>query len=111
MTSSPVALAAKPSGAYTLGMNSGANASTEPEKLRPALHFKIERMNEAQLRLLNQVLAQIEIEELSGRLGDLFDQDQAQGKLQRIPELVRQFRARRHRRAPQGRCVRPQKGN
>jgi hypothetical protein len=75
-------------------MNSGTQTSMEPEKLKPALHLKIERMNEAQLRLLNRVLAQIEIEELSGRLCDQFDQDQAQGKLQRIPELVRQFRAK-----------------
>ena len=64
----------------------------EPEKLRPALHDKIERMDGTQLTLLNRVLLQLEAEELAGRLGDAFDQDQAQGLQQRIPELVKACR-------------------
>ena len=36
---------------------------------------------------------QIEAEDLADRLGKSFDQDQDRGKLRRIPELVRQFRA------------------
>jgi len=68
-------------------------APAEPEKLKPLLHLKIERMDTAQLRVLNRVLMQIEAEDLADRLGKSFDQDQDQGKLRRIPELVRQFRA------------------
>jgi len=68
-------------------------APVEPEKLKPMLHLKIERMDTAQLRVLNRVLMQIEAEDLADRLGTSFDQDHDQGKLRRIPELVRQFRA------------------
>ena len=74
-------------------MNSGTQQPSEREKLKPVLHSKIERMNEDQLRLLNRVLLQIEAEDLADRLSEGFEQDQAQDKLRRIPELVRQFRA------------------
>jgi hypothetical protein len=64
----------------------------EPEKLKPALHDKIERMDGVHLSLLNRVLLQLEAEELAARLGEGFDKDHEQGLLQRIPELVKQFR-------------------
>jgi hypothetical protein len=64
----------------------------EPEKLKPALHDKIERMDGLHLSLLNRVMQQLEAEELAGRLGEGFDKDYEQGLLGRIPELVRQFR-------------------
>ena len=65
----------------------------EPEKLKPLLHEKIEHMDGRQLSLLNRVLLQVEAEELADRLGDAFDMDREQGKLRRISELVKQFRA------------------
>jgi hypothetical protein len=64
----------------------------EPEKLKPVLHDKIERMDGWHLSLLNRVLLQIEAEELAGRLSEDFDHDNEQGLLRRIPELVKQFR-------------------
>ena len=65
----------------------------EPEKLKPVLHEKIERMNGEQLTLVSQVLLQVEAEELADRLNEAFDQVREQGKLRRISELVKQFRA------------------
>ena len=65
----------------------------EPEKLKPALHEKIERMDAEHLSLLNRVLLQVEAEELADRLNEAFDQDREQGRLRRISELVKQFRA------------------
>jgi hypothetical protein len=65
----------------------------EPEKLKPVLHEKIERMNGEQLSLVNKVLLQVEAEEVADRLNDAFDKDREQGKLRRISELVKQFRA------------------
>jgi hypothetical protein len=65
----------------------------EPEKLKPALHEKIERMDAEHLSLLNRVLLQVEAEELADRLNEAFDNDREQGKLRRISELVKQFRA------------------
>ena len=64
----------------------------EPEKLKPVLHEKIERMNGEQLTLVSQVLLQVEAEELADRLNEAFDKDREQGKLRRITELVKQFR-------------------
>jgi len=68
-------------------------APIEPEKLKPVLHLKIERMNGQQLSLLNHIMLQLEAEDLAERLGTAFDEDRAQDKLRRIPELVRRFRA------------------
>jgi hypothetical protein len=64
-----------------------------PEKLKPVLHEKIDRMNGEQLVLLDRVLLQIEAEERIDRLAEAFDRDEAEGKFQQIVELVRQFRA------------------
>jgi hypothetical protein len=65
----------------------------DPEKLKPVLHEKIERMNGRQLSLVNKVLLQVEAEELADRLSEAFDKDNEQGKLRRISEMVKQFRA------------------
>jgi len=73
-----------------------STAVVAPEKLRPALHDKIEHMDGTQLQVLNHVLLQMEVETLAERLGESFDQDQQAGKLQHIAELVRQFRAQPH---------------
>lgn len=67
--------------------------SLAPEVLKPALHTKIERMTETQLRILHRVLLQIEMEELAEKIGKDFDRDHEESKLRRIPELVQQFRA------------------
>jgi hypothetical protein len=64
----------------------------EPEKLKPVLHDKIERMDGQQLAWLNRLLLQLEAEELADRLGEAFDKDHEQGLMRCIPELVKQFR-------------------
>jgi len=65
----------------------------EPEKLKPVLHEKIEHMDAEHLSLLNSVLVQVEAEELADQLNEAFDKDREQGKLRRVSELVKQFRA------------------
>ncbi len=79
---------------YGCGMKSYcASKPVPPEQLKPVLHEKIERMNGEQLALLDRVLLQLEAEQAADRLSEAFDADQAQGKLRRVAELVRQFRA------------------
>jgi hypothetical protein len=73
--------------------SSHAAVPLEPEKLKPVLHEKIERMNGEQLVLLDRVLLQLEAEQAADRLSEEFDADHAQGKLRRVAELVQQFRA------------------
>ena len=65
-----------------------------PEQLKPVLHEKIERMSGEQLSLLNRVLLQLEAEERADRLSEAFDKDHAAGRLQRVAELVQEFRAK-----------------
>jgi hypothetical protein len=68
-------------------------SSTAADSLKPRLHCKIERMSPAQLALLDRVVLHIEAEDQADRLCEAFDQDRAQGKLQRLTEMVQQFRA------------------
>lgn len=68
----------------------------EPEKLKPALHDKIERMDNLHLSFLNRVLLQLEAEEVAGRLSEDFGKDHEQGLLRRIPALVKEFRDEHH---------------
>jgi hypothetical protein len=70
-----------------------ASTPVPPEQLKPVRHEKIERMNGEQFTLLDRVLLQLEAEQAADRLSEVFDADQAQGKLRRVAELVRQFRA------------------
>jgi hypothetical protein len=69
--------------------------SMQAQSLKPRLHCKIERMNPEQLALLDRIVLQIEAEDLADRLGEGFDEDRQQGRIQRIPELIRQSRAGR----------------
>jgi hypothetical protein len=73
--------------------SSQASTPAQPEKLKPILHEKIDRMNGEQLALLDRVLLQLEAEQLADRLSDAFDTDHSHGQLQRVAELIRQFRA------------------
>jgi hypothetical protein len=61
--------------------------------LKPRLHCKIERMSPSQLALLDRIVLQIEAEDQADRLCEAFDQDRTQGKLQRLVEMVQEFRA------------------
>jgi len=61
--------------------SSHATAVVEPEKLKPVLHTKIERMNGEQLVLLDRVLLRLEAEQAAERLGEAFDADHALGRL------------------------------
>jgi hypothetical protein len=64
-----------------------------PERLKPVLHEKIERMNGEQLALLDRVLLQLEVEQAADHLSEAFDTDDAEGRFRHVAELIRQFRA------------------
>ncbi|HEU6448555.1 MAG TPA: hypothetical protein VFV23_08985 [Verrucomicrobiae bacterium] len=50
-------------------------------------------MDAEHLSLLNRVLLEVEAEEAADRLNDAFDKDRESGKLEKISELIKQFRA------------------
>jgi len=75
-------------------MKSGyVSAPVPPEQLKPVLHEKIERMTGEQLALLDRVLLQLEVEQAADNLSEAFDADHAEGKFQRVAELIREWRA------------------
>jgi hypothetical protein len=66
-----------------------------PEQLRPLLHEKIEALDAEHLALLHRVLLQMEVEELADKLGAAFDADAEDLRWSRLPEIIRECRARR----------------
>jgi hypothetical protein len=72
---------------------SSAPNPTEPDKLKPLLHEKIERMDREQLALLDRVLLQLEAEDQAARLVEACDADAARGTFARATEIIQEFRA------------------
>jgi hypothetical protein len=68
---------------------------TEAQKLRKALHEKIDRLPAATLPTAERLLMQVEIEQLRRELDSGFDQDRAQSKLspEKVNEAIALHRA------------------
>ena len=69
----------------------------EAQKLRKALHEKIEQLPASTLPAAERLLLQIEVEQLRRELDAGFDQDRAEGKLsqEKVTEAIALHRARR----------------
>lgn len=65
----------------------------DPVQIRPLLHAEIDRLGDDSLRLLHRIALQLELEEVTARLDEGFDADRAAGKLDRLPEIIREARA------------------
>ncbi len=65
----------------------------EPEKLRPELHQRIDRMDAEQLELLRHILLKLELDEAIGKLHETFDAARLAGTLSRVDEIIREVRA------------------
>ena len=68
----------------------------EAQKLRQALHEKIDRLPASTLAVAERKLLQIEVQQLRQELDSAFDQDRAQSKLspQKVGEAIALHRAR-----------------
>ena len=68
----------------------------EAQKLRKALHDKIDQLPAATLAAAERLLLQVEVEQLRRDLDSAFDQDRAQSKLspQKVSEVIALHRAR-----------------
>ena len=68
----------------------------EAQKLRKALHEKIDQLPAATLAAAERLLLQAEVEQLRRDLDSAFDQDRAQSKLsqQKVSEAIALHRAR-----------------
>jgi len=65
----------------------------EPKKLRPEIIKRIETMDDENLLLLHRVLLIVEKERLWRELSAEAEQDRRSGKLDRLPEIIREARA------------------
>ncbi|MGB8354492.1 MAG: hypothetical protein WCD79_11430 [Chthoniobacteraceae bacterium] len=66
-----------------------------PDQLRPLLHRKIDGMDAEHLAVLHRALLQFEADELAEKLGAEFDEDRRSGRLDRLAEIIREYRMRR----------------
>lgn len=64
-----------------------------PKELRSLLHAGIDRLEDEQLHQAHRVLLEMELAEVTERLDTGFDEDRAAGKLERLPEIIREARA------------------
>ena len=65
----------------------------EPKKLRPEIIQRIEAMDDESLLLLHRVLLLVEKQRLWRELSAEAEEDRRSGKLDRLPEIIRQARA------------------
>jgi len=65
----------------------------EPKKLRPEIIKRNETMDDENLLLLHRVLLIVEKERLWRELSAEAEQDRRSGKLDRLPEIIREARA------------------
>lgn len=70
-----------------------SKAIIKPEKLRPELHHRIDRMDTEQLELLRHILLKLELDEVIGKLHETFDAARRAGTLSRVDEIIREVRA------------------
>ncbi len=73
-------------------MSSLTAATVDPEKLRPLLHAEVDKLRNDSLLVLHRVAMELELDEVSDRLNAGFDEDRANGKLARLPEMIREAR-------------------
>jgi hypothetical protein len=65
----------------------------EPNKLRPEIIQRVESMDDESLLLLHRVLLFLEKQRLWRELSAEAEEDRRSGKLDRLPEIIREARA------------------
>ena len=69
---------------------------SDPAQLRPIVYADVDKLGAQSLMLLHRVALQLELEEVTERLNSGFDADRAAGRLERLPEIIREARAALH---------------
>ncbi|MBK8038942.1 MAG: hypothetical protein IPK22_17695 [Verrucomicrobiaceae bacterium] len=73
-----------------------ATLPADPAQLRPMVYAEVDKLGAQSLLLLHRVALQLELEEVTDRLNTGFDADRAKGRLERLPEIIREARAALH---------------
>ena len=67
--------------------------SLDPAELRPALHARIDQLDGESLAVLHRVSLQLELDGLVSAVDAEFDALRERGRLERLPEIIREARA------------------
>lgn len=67
--------------------------SSDPVEIRPLLHAEIDRLDDDDVAVLHRIALELELEAVTRRLDAAFDEVRAAGKLERLPEIIREARA------------------
>ena len=78
------------------GMSTLSVQPIDPNELRPLLHAEVDKLRVENLWVLHRVAMELELDEVTDRLNAGFDADRATGKLERLPEIIREARASLH---------------
>ena len=65
----------------------------DPAELRPALHARIDQLEGEALAILHRVALQLELDQLVADVDAEFDALRSQGRLENLPEIIREARA------------------
>ncbi len=64
-----------------------------PSELRPLLHEKLDQWAPDDLPLLHRVMVELERDRLIAELNAEFDRDREAGRLEKLPQIIREARA------------------
>lgn len=65
----------------------------EPSQLRPALHAKVDQLDDEALAVLHRVALRLELDQTVAAVDADFDTLREQGRLDRLPEIIQEARA------------------
>ena len=68
-------------------------ATLEPSELRPALHAKVDQLQGEALAILHRVALQLELDQAVAEADSEFDALREQGRLEHLPDIIREARA------------------
>ena len=66
--------------------------SPSPVELRPLLHAEIDRLPDEEVAVLHRIALELELEAVSREADECFDAARAEGRLVRLPEVIRDSR-------------------
>lgn len=64
----------------------------EPSELRPALHAKVDQLDDEALAVLHRVALRLELDHAVAMVDAEFDSLHEQGRLDRLPEIIQEAR-------------------
>ena len=67
--------------------------TSTPSELRPLLHEKLDQWAPDDLPLLHRIMVELERNRLVAELNAEFDRDRENGRLESLPEIIREARA------------------